>query len=173
MDVKIYTTPTCGYCRQAKSFLDGLGVEYTEYDVSRDRAAAEEMINLTGQMGVPVIVVDGEAVIGFDRVRLQTLLAGNGNRRGRIRFGLKIADAAASKKNGASAVSGALVGAVSSGLPGEKAGLKAGDIITEINRGRIGKVADAEKVLAGLKSGDIVTIRFTRNGENRKSEIVV
>ncbi len=163
MDVKIYTTSTCGYCRQAKSFLDGLGVEYTEYDVSRDRAAAEEMVGLTGQMGVPVIVVDGEAVIGFDRVRLQTLL-GDGNRRKPVRFGLKITDAAA--------VSGALVGAVSPGLPGEKAGLKAGDIITDINAGRIGSAADTERVLAGLKYGDIVTIRFLRNGKNRKSEIV-
>jgi len=164
MDVKIYTTPTCGYCRQAKSFLDGLGVEYTEYDVSRDRAAAEEMVGMTGQMGVPVIVVDGEAVIGFDRMRLQTLL-GNGNHRKPVRFGLKIADAPA--------VSGVLVGAVSPGLPGEKTGLKAGDIITEINAGRIGKTADAEKALTGLKPGAVVTIRFKRNGENRKSEIVV
>ncbi len=171
MDVKIYTTPTCGFCHQTKSFLDGLGVKYTEYDVSRDRAAAEEMVSLTGQMGVPVIVIEGEAVIGFDRVRLQALL-GNGKKGKGVRFGLKIADAAASKKNGA-AVTGVLIGAVSPGLPGEKAGLKAGDIITGVNAGRIGKAADAEKALAGLKSGDIVTIRFTRNGENRKSEIVV
>lgn len=63
MEVKIYTTPTCGYCHQAKAFLDDLGMSYTEHDVSRDRTAAEEMVKLTGQMGVPVIVVDGRAVI--------------------------------------------------------------------------------------------------------------
>jgi glutaredoxin-like YruB-family protein len=66
MDVKVYTTPTCPYCYQVKSFLDRLGVKYTEYDVSRDRDKAEEMVTMTGQMGVPVTVIDGEVVIGFD-----------------------------------------------------------------------------------------------------------
>ena len=75
MDVKIYTTPTCGYCHQAKKFLADLGVSFTEHDVSRYRAAAEEMVRLTGQMGVPVIAVDGEVVIGFDRASLEKLLA--------------------------------------------------------------------------------------------------
>ena len=48
---------------------------FKEYDVSRDSAAAEEMVNLTGQMGVPVIVIDGQAVVGFDRTRIQELLS--------------------------------------------------------------------------------------------------
>jgi glutaredoxin len=59
MKVKVYSTPTCGYCHQAKKFLAERGVEYSEFDVSCDRAAAEEMVRLTGQMGVPVILVDG------------------------------------------------------------------------------------------------------------------
>ena len=92
MEVKIYTTPTCGYCRQAKRFLTEMDVRFTEYDVSRDRAVAEEMVNLTGQMGVPVIVVDGQAVIGFDRARLEALLADRDSGQ-RPHFGLKIADA--------------------------------------------------------------------------------
>lgn len=172
MDVKIYTTPTCGYCHQARSFLDELGVRYTEYDVSRDRAAAEEMVGLTGQMGVPVIVVDGEAVIGFDRARLQALLAG-GNDRKPLRFGLKIADAGrVARKTGVPPALGALVGAVSPGFLGEKAGLKAGDIITEINTRPISNAADMERELAGLRPGSIVAIRFRRNGDTRKSEIV-
>ncbi len=172
MDVKIYTTPTCGYCHQAKSFLDGLGVKFTEYDVSRNREAAEEMVRLTGQMGVPVIVVDGEAIIGFDRARLQTLL-GNGNRRRPVRFGLKVADAGVlAKKRGVPPVSGALVGAVSSGFLGDKAGLRAGDIISEINTRRIDSAADMERALAELKPGNVVTIRFLRGSDSRKSEIV-
>ena len=169
MDVKIYTTPTCGYCHQAKSFLDGLGVKYTEYDVSRDREAAEEMVAITGQMGVPVIVINGEAIVGFDRARIQALLAGHDNRKP-VRFGLKITDAG---KNGSGKVSGALIGAVTPGFLGEKAGLKVGDIITEINTRRINGAADMEQALKGLKTGNIAAILFHRNGESRKSEIVI
>jgi S1-C subfamily serine protease len=148
-------------------------VKYTEYDVSRDRAAAEEMVNLTGQMGVPVIVIDGQAVIGFDRARIQELVAGgNGNKP--LRFGLKIADAdKVAQKTGAGPVLGAIIGEVSRGFLGEKAGLKEGDIITAINGGRINNAADMERVLAGLKPGNIVTILFLRGGETRKSEIVI
>ena len=76
MDVKVYTSPTCGYCHQVKRYLSERGVEFTERDISVDRAAAEDMIRQTGQTGVPVIVVDGEAVVGFDRPRLDQLLAG-------------------------------------------------------------------------------------------------
>lgn len=173
MDVKIYTTPSCGYCHQAKRFMDDRGVKYIEYDVSRDRAAAEEMVRLTGQMGVPVIVVDGQVIIGFDRARLQALLSG-GNGHQPPRFGVKIADASAvAGRVGTGPVSGAVIGAVSSGSLGEKAGLKPGDIVTEINSGRINSAGDMEKALAKLKSGAVVAIIFLRGGETRKSEIVI
>ena len=74
MEVKIYTTPSCGYCHQAKRYLSQCGVAYQEYDVAQDPAAAEEMVRLTGQIGVPVILVNGEVVIGFNRSRLEQLL---------------------------------------------------------------------------------------------------
>jgi glutaredoxin 3 len=163
MKVTIYTTPTCGYCHQAKSFLDSLGVAYTEHDVSRDRAAAQEMVRLTGQMGVPVITVDNEVIIGFDRERLQGLLAGASKPKP-PRFGLKIADAAGG---------GAVVGGVSPGLTGERAGLRAGDVITGINSARVNRVADMERVLSGLRPGGIVSILFRRAGQPRKSEILI
>lgn len=123
-------------------------------------------------MGVPVIVVDGQPIIGFDRARLQSLLStGNG---GRPRFGLKIADASSiTRKQGKIPVFGAIIGQVSTGSLGEKAGLKEGDIITEINANRVNNANDAEKLLAGLNSGSIVTIIFMRGDETRKSEIVV
>jgi S1-C subfamily serine protease len=145
-----------------------MGVAFKEHDVSVDHTAAQEMVNLTGQMGVPVIVIDGEAVIGFDRPRLQELLAAGGGQKNPIRFGLKIADAA---KSGLQP--GALIGGVSPGLLGEKAGLKEGDIITGISGIRIEDVADVSRVIAGLKPGAIVTFLFWRGNEQRKSEIVV
>lgn len=144
-------------------------MKFTEYDVSRDERAAEEMIRVSGQMGVPVTVVDGQVVVGFDRGRLQALLAG-----GKIHLGLKVADAdRIALKQGAVPVFGAVIGEVAPGSLGEKAGLKPGDIITEISDRRISNAADVEKVLGELKSGNIVTILLLRGNDTRKSEIVV
>jgi glutaredoxin 3 len=173
MDIKIYTTPTCGYCRQTKKFLGELGVSYTEYDVSRDRAAAEEMVGLTGQMGVPVIVVDGQVVIGFNRARLEQLLA-KGNDRKHPRLGLKVSDASRlSRKLGEPPAFGAVVGSVSSASPGERAGIRAGDIITSINQKRINNVAELEGILGKLNPGSRIPVTFYRGEQAIKAEIVL
>jgi len=68
--VVIYTTPTCHFCHMAKEFFKEKGVEYTEYDVASDAGKRQEMVQMTGQLGVPVIVIDGTASVGFDRTRL-------------------------------------------------------------------------------------------------------
>jgi S1-C subfamily serine protease len=150
-----------------------LGVKFTEYDVSRDEKAAEEMVRTSGQMGVPVIVVDGEVIVGFNRARLQELFAGGGNG-GRVRLGLSIADAdRVAQKQGSLPVFGAVIGAVTPGSLGEKAGLRVGDIITEISGRRIARAADVEQAVGGLNTGSIVTFLFLRGNESRKSEIVV
>jgi glutaredoxin-like YruB-family protein len=75
MKVTIYSTPTCPYCKMAKEFLDGKNIAYDDVDVAADTARAEEMVEKSGQMGVPVIVVakdDGkeEVMIGFDKEKL-------------------------------------------------------------------------------------------------------
>lgn len=74
--VTVYTTPTCGYCHQAKRFLAEHGVDFREVDVSIDEAAAIELVRRTGQYGVPVIDVGGALVVGFNRSRLEQLLGG-------------------------------------------------------------------------------------------------
>ena len=74
MPVKVYSTSTCPYCKMAKGFLDEKGVAYENVDVSTDSAGRDEMIRKSGQMGVPVIDVDGQIVVGFDRERLEGLL---------------------------------------------------------------------------------------------------
>jgi glutaredoxin 3 len=79
MEIIVYTTPTCPYCHQVKHFLSERGVKFTERDVSVDRAAATEMIQKTGQRGVPVITIDGQVVVGFDRARLEQLLGDGKN----------------------------------------------------------------------------------------------
>lgn len=73
-NVAIYTTPGCIYCKMAKDWFNENNVEYTEYDVSADAEKREEMMKKTGQMAVPVIDVEGEIVIGFDRPKLSQLL---------------------------------------------------------------------------------------------------
>ncbi|MDQ2084951.1 Uxx-star family glutaredoxin-like (seleno)protein [Herbivorax sp. ANBcel31] len=75
MDVKIYSTPTCPYCIQVKKYLESKNVQFQEFDVSKDRDAASEMINKSGQRGVPVIDVGGEIIIGFDKGKIDSLIS--------------------------------------------------------------------------------------------------
>jgi glutaredoxin-like YruB-family protein len=73
-NVTIYSTPSCTYCTLAKNFFKKNGVEFTEHNVATDLAKRKEMIEKTGQMGVPVIEVNGEIVIGFDENKLRSAL---------------------------------------------------------------------------------------------------
>ncbi len=78
--VVIYTTPTCGYCKLAKALFQEKGVAYSEKDVAADSAAADEMIQKSGQMGVPVIAIsdedgsDEQLIVGFDKAKLMAIL---------------------------------------------------------------------------------------------------
>ena len=72
--VTIYSTPTCHFCHMAKDFLKEKGIAYTGYDVAHDLAKRQEMIQKSGQMGVPVIFVGEEMIIGFDKERLTSTL---------------------------------------------------------------------------------------------------
>lgn len=72
--VTIYTTPSCGWCKTAKQYFAQHQVEYTEKDVAADIFARDEMLQKSKQMGVPVIDIDGEIVVGFNQMRLAQLL---------------------------------------------------------------------------------------------------
>ena len=74
MTVKIYTTPSCVFCKMTKDFFAVNKIEFKELDVASDFQAREEMIKKSGQFGVPVTDIDGQLVIGFDRARLAELL---------------------------------------------------------------------------------------------------
>ncbi len=165
MRVDIYTSPTCGYCHQAKRFLSERGIRYVEYDVSRDHDAGERMVNLTGQMGVPVLVIDGQVVIGFDRNRIESLLtvSGNGHRRG---LGLSVADAVTYASR-----HGAYVGSVRPGSPAERAGLHKGDVIVSIGNKPVDSAEDLEREASSLEDG--VVIGFMRGEEEMQSQIML
>jgi len=74
MTVTVYSTPTCPYCKLAKNFLNEHKVAFTDIDVSADTEKAQEMIKKSGQMGVPVIDIDGKLIIGFDQKKLEKTL---------------------------------------------------------------------------------------------------
>ena len=65
--VKVYSTPTCPYCAMAKDFLNKHGVDFEEIDVASDREAATYIVEKSEQMGVPIIEIDGEIIVGFNR----------------------------------------------------------------------------------------------------------
>ena len=72
--VKIYSTPTCPFCIRAKQFLKDNNVIFEDIDVSVNQAAAEEMIRKSGQMGVPLLDIDGELIVGFDKEKIKQTL---------------------------------------------------------------------------------------------------
>lgn len=73
-NVKVYSTSTCPYCIRAKQFLKDNNIVFEDVDVSNNQVAAEEMVQKSGQMGVPVLDIDGEIIIGFDKERIKSVL---------------------------------------------------------------------------------------------------
>ena len=73
-EVKIYTTPTCPYCKIAKNFLDDNGIKYKEFNIVEDKAAREEMKNKCNSLAVPTICFDGEVLVGFNEAQLREKL---------------------------------------------------------------------------------------------------
>ncbi len=73
-EIIIYTTPTCPYCKQVKDYLSEKDIKYKEVDVSVDSDKAQEMIDKSGQMGVPVLDIEGEIIVGFDKEKIDKAL---------------------------------------------------------------------------------------------------
>ena len=169
-DVVMYTTPTCTYCRQAKTYFQQKQIPYVEKDVSVDRAAAMEMIRLTGQQGVPVIRVGDEVIVGFDRRRLEKVLAGGG----RPTLGIAVADSSRiALEHGVVPIFGAYVGRVSPGSAGQRAGLQPGDIIIELNLRPVRNAADLEKAMETATRGSRIHIVWARGQETLRSDVVL
>ena len=72
--VKIYSTPTCVYCKTLKEYLEKNNIQFEEIDVSKDEKQLQHMIKISGQMGVPVLEIDGNVVVGFDKQKIDELL---------------------------------------------------------------------------------------------------
>ena len=74
MAITIYTTPSCSYCKLAKDYFQKNNVKYTEYNVAADLKKADEMVRKSGQMGVPVIDINGKIIVGFNRPEIEKAL---------------------------------------------------------------------------------------------------
>jgi glutaredoxin-like YruB-family protein len=72
--VKVYSTSTCPWCIRVKQFLGENNIPFENYDVSSDHAKADEMVQKSGQMGVPVLDIEGEIIVGFDKERIKQAL---------------------------------------------------------------------------------------------------
>lgn len=139
-------------------------------DVGRDPVAAAEMVRLTGQRGVPVTVINGQAVIGFDRARLDQLLA----QAQKPRLGAAVADAAEMAAKGrCSVTSGVYVGKVTPGGGAARAGLQQGDVITSLAGQKVANASALERILETLRPGQLVPLTFVRGSETHSSTIAL
>lgn len=74
MAIAIYTTPTCSYCTMAKNYFREKQISFTEYNVAQDLRRADEMVRKSGQMGVPVLDVNGKVIVGFNKPEIENAL---------------------------------------------------------------------------------------------------
>lgn len=74
MAIKIYSTPSCGYCNKAKAYFKANKIAFTDYNVASDQRKAEEMVRKSGQMGVPVIDINGRIIVGFNQSEVDRAL---------------------------------------------------------------------------------------------------
>ena len=153
-----------------KGFLSQRGIPFTEIDVARNAAAAQELVRRTGQMAVPVTEIDGNLVVGFDQRQIEYYLSQD-KTAAAPQFGASVADAEKyTAAHGMKVEKGAYVGTVRAGLPAAVAGLKPGDIITGFDSTSINNTVDLNRVLSGLQKGARLRITFIRGGNPRQAE---
>jgi len=164
MSISIYTTPTCGFCRQAKAYLKRRGMPFAEFDVSRDPQKAAEMVQVSGQRGVPVILIDGQLVLGFNEPMIAQLLDQRAVRPPRL--GVSIADSSRIAERKASSLPhGAYVGKVNPGSSSALAGVRPGDVIIQLAGQAIHSDQDVHRVSADIRYDHDVDIVVWRNGQ--------
>jgi len=156
--------PTCGFCRQVKAYLCERAVPFTEHDASRDPHRAAQMVQLSGQRGVPVVLIDGQVIIGFDRALIDQLLA-----RSRVRtleLGVAIADARGiAAKRGIQSPDGAYVGRVDPGSVAALAGVRPGDVIVGLAGEGVRTDRDVDRIMANVGPGQAVDLLLWRHGQ--------
>lgn len=132
--------------------------------MSVDRQAVLDMVRRSGQQGVPVIAIDDQIVVGFDRPRIERLLESKQARR--PTFGAAVADAASYlARRGQVPIFGAFVGKVAPGSPADRIGLQPGDIITQVGLRPVTNAESVEKAFEALEPGVRVPVTWTRGAQ--------
>ena len=155
-----------------KEFLSNKGIPYQDHDVNTDPTAAQEAIKLTGQNGVPVTVINGQTIVGFNQPRLEQLIA-QAQAAARPKFGAGIANVGKSGRQGVPIIFGAYIGRVGTGSIAEKAGLAVGDVIIQMNSQPISDTVDLERFLASINQGDKLSIVFIRGANVNTAEVTI
>jgi S1-C subfamily serine protease len=164
MGITMYTTPTCGYCFQLKSYLRQRGIPFAEHDVSQDPHRAKEMVRLSGQQGVPVSIVDGQVVLGADIPQINDILVQRTKHPPRL--GVSIADAAQiAAKRGVQLPAGAYVGRVRPASSAALAGLQVGDVIVQLAGQATRSAQDVHRVTASLHYDQPLDLVVWRDGQ--------
>jgi len=151
----------------AKEFFSRRGVPFQEFDVGDDQEAAMRMVQLSGQQGVPVITIDDQVIVGFDRRRLEQLLTQPATGQ-RPRFGAQVADARPHAH-----MDGAYIGRVGHGSPADAVGLKQEDVIIECQGQPVRTASDLQRIVAGLQSGERVAVRYVRSGQHMQAVLTL
>ena len=156
-----------------KEFLSSKGIPYQDHDVNTDPLAAQEAVKLTGQNGVPVTVIDGQTVVGFDQPRLEQLIA-QAQASTPPKFGAAVADVGKAGRKGVPIIFGAYVGRIKPGSIAEKAGLAVGDVIIQLNNQAISRRGSTWSILiADIKQGDKLSIVFIRGNAVNTAEVTI
>jgi S1-C subfamily serine protease len=141
-------------------------VSFVEKNVAYDRTAAMQMVQVSGQQGVPVITVDGQVVVGFDQPRLRQLLQQAS--RAKPKLGASIADASSQvRKHPGIPGSGAYVGRVRSGSPAAQAGLRRGDVIVALGGQPVTQANDVHRLVQEMPKGRDLSLTYVRAGQEQ------
>lgn len=150
--VTVYTTPSCPWCTRAKDYLRANGVPFREVNVLADQRAAEEMVRISGQHGVPVITIGTDVILGFDQPRLEQLARRVAQQ---PKLGLRARDVSGG---------GIEVGGSRPGSPAEAAGFRPGDRLESIDGHALDTLAALERLLPTLRRGVALEVRVVRDG---------
>ena len=164
MSVTVYTTPTCGFCHQVKTYLDQRTVPFVEHDVSRNPQAADEMVRISGQQGVPVVLIDGQVVLGADMARIDQLLARRATQPPKLGVAIADAERIAAKK-GIQLPHGAYIGRVNPGSAAALAGLGLGDVIIQLVDQPVQTDQDVHRVVDNMRYDQVADLLVWRNGQ--------
>ncbi len=155
--VILYFKPTDPYSLAARDFLSRRRAGLTVYDVSEDVRAWDEMVRLSGQYSVPVVVIEGQVLVGFDREQIARLLP---HEKPPLRLGVSIA----SVQPAANRPGGAYIGQVGGGSLAERAGIRPGDVLIEMAQRPVRSAADVHAIMAEARAGDQVSVTLWRAG---------